>query len=323
MTKIRLVVKRTLALVIIFSVLFFFYSSFQQHWEGIRSQVLKLDYLYLALSFLPIVATYLLPTYGWYLALNTLSQMHPVTFQQSIAIVNTSNLTKYVPGKLWSYALQLYWMANAGFSKSLVVYVNLINLSISILTTLIVGFLCLFASPDVVPRAFTVPALLALLLFDVVFIIFNAPVTNRIIALFNRAFNRDVTYFDIPNRLLIELHLLHGLAAFCLGIGAYLLCYGIGFAISAGNIPLVMASMLISDVIGFLAVIVPGGLGVREGIMYLMLHTSSSGAVSLLLPVASRIVSMLVEVLLGAIALLFLRKFIGAGADKAKAWALK
>jgi hypothetical protein len=57
--------------------------------------------------------------------------------------------------------------------------------------------------------------------------------------------------------------------------------------------------------------------------MYLMLHTSSSGAVSLLLPVASRIVSMLVEVLLGAIALLFLRKFVGAGADKAKAWALK
>ena len=305
-----IVTKRILALVIIFSVLFFFYKSFQQHWASIQAQVLKLDYLYLALSFLPIVVSYLLPTYGWQLALNTLSLKHKVTFPQSIATVNTSNLTKYVPGKLWSYALQMYWMASEGFSKSLIVYVNLLNLAISIAATMIIGILFLLASPELIPSSITIPALVTLVLFDVVFVLFNAPVTNRLIKLFNAVFQRKVQHFAVPHRLLIELHLIHMLAAFSLGIGAYLLCYGIGLAIVPGTGSLVVASLLISDVIGFLTVIVPGGLGVREGMMYLMLRTSSSVSVALLLPVASRIVMMVVEVLLGAIALVLFRRFI-------------
>ncbi|NTW68051.1 MAG: hypothetical protein HGB21_17340, partial [Nitrospirae bacterium] len=164
-------VKRGLALIIIFSVVFFFYNSFQGNWSNISSQVLKLDYLYLALSFIPLVVASLLATYGWHLALNTLSHAHKMTFTLSIATVNTS------------------------------------------------------------------------------------------IALFNRSFRRGVTYFDIPHRLLIDLHLIHVLAAFCLCLGAYLLCYGIGFALAPHQMLLVMSSLLISDVIGFLAIIVPGGLG--------------------------------------------------------------
>ena len=42
---------------------------------------------------------------------------------------------------------------------------------------------------------------------------------------------------------------------------------------------LVMSSMMLADVIGFLAVIVPGGLGVREGVMYLMLAGISIPAI--------------------------------------------
>ena len=313
------VVKRTLAAVVVIGVAYFFYSSFRLHWVNIRSQALNLDYPYLAASFLFMFTTYLLPTYGWHLALNTLSLTRKVTFAQSIATVNTSNLTKYIPGKLWSYALQMYWMSNEGFSKSLIAYVNLLNLAISIVATMIIGILFLLASPKLVPSSITVPALVSLVLFDVVFVLFNAPVTNRLIKLFNAVFQRNVQQFAVPRRLLLELHLIHMLAAFSLGIGAYLLCYGIGLAIAPGTGSLVIASLLISDVIGFLAVIVPGGLGVREGMMYLMLRTSSSVSVALLLPVASRIVMMVVEVLLGAIALVLLRRFIRSDRSAAHA----
>ncbi|MGE5172405.1 MAG: hypothetical protein ACM3MD_01095, partial [Betaproteobacteria bacterium] len=176
--------------------------------------------------------------------------------------MNTSSLTKYIPGKVWSYALQMYWLVNAGFSKSLIVYVNLVNLAISIITSLIVGLGYLLSSPDIFPVMVVFPLLLALVLFDVFFIKFNASVTNGMISLFNRAFHRDIKYFDISHGLLVYLHLIHFLAAFCFGIGAYLLCIGIGFEVTPGKILLVMSSLLISDVIGFLAVIVPGGLGV-------------------------------------------------------------
>jgi hypothetical protein len=154
----------------------------------------------------------------------------------------------------------MYWLVNAGFSKSLVLYVNLVNLSISIITSLIVGLGFLLSSPDIFSRMVVFPLLLILVLFDVFFIQFNASVTNGMISLFNRMFKRDIKYFDISHGLLIYLHLVHFLAALCFGIGAYLLCFGIGFEIAPGNMLLIMSSLLVSDVIGFLAVIVPGGL---------------------------------------------------------------
>jgi uncharacterized membrane protein YbhN (UPF0104 family) len=206
----------------------------------------------------------------------------------------------------------MYWLVKAGFSKSLIVYVNLINLSISIITSLIVGLGYLLFSPGIFPFMVIFSLLLILVLFDVFFIIFNSSVTNGMISLFNRMFHRDIKYFDISHRLLIDLHLVHFLAAFCFGIGAYLLCNGIGFVVAPGKILLVMSSLLISDVIGFLAVIVPGGLGVREGVMYLMLNNVSTGALSLILPIASRIVNMVVDVVLGTTAFALLRKFDSA-----------
>ena len=69
-----------------------------------------------------------------------------------------------------------------------------------------------------------------------------------------------------------------------------------------------MSSMMLSDVIGFLTVIVPGGLGVREGVMYFILKGDTPKTLSLILPIASRIISMLVDVTLGTIGIVLLKK---------------
>jgi hypothetical protein len=68
-----------------------------------------------------------------------------------------------------------------------------------------------------------------------------------------------------------------------------------------------MASLLLGDTIAFAALIVPGGLGVREGIMYAMLGGAASGPIALTLPLATRVLHMLVDVGLGGTALRLLR----------------
>jgi uncharacterized membrane protein YbhN (UPF0104 family) len=125
----------------------------------------------------------------------------------------------------------------------------------------------------------------------------------------NRILKRGIGHYHLPGKLFFQLHLINLLAAFCFGIGAYFLCFGIGFDVAGRDIFPVMSSMMLSDVIGFLAVIVPGGLGVREGVMYLILKEDASKALSLILPIASRIVSMLVDVTLGTIGIVLLKKF--------------
>ena len=131
---------------------------------------------------------------------------------------------------------------------------------------------------------------------------------KKIISILNRVFQRNIEYYNIPRKHWLYLHLINFLAVFCFGIGAYLLCLGIGFDIAHNAMYSVMSSMLISDVIGFLVIVVPGGLGVREGVMYLMLAGISIPAVSLILPIATRIVSMLVDLFLGAIGFILLNK---------------
>ena len=305
-------VKSILALVIILSVAFFFYQAFQSNWASIHDHKFDIDYLFLFLSFSAMMATYLLSTYGWHLTINALSDHAKITFLQSVATVNSSSLVKYLPGKIWSYALQMYWLINAGFSKSLILYVNMINLFISIITSVIVGLAYLLFSSTKFPVAASFSLLLVLILIDIFCVAFNAAIFNWVLSIVNKMFKRDIGYFDISKKLMLNLHLIHLIAAFTFGVGAYLLCFGIGYHVEPDKILLVMSSLLLSDVIGFLTVIVPGGLGVREGVMYLILGGATPGSLSLILPVASRIVNMLVDIFLGVIALWLLKTFINS-----------
>jgi uncharacterized membrane protein YbhN (UPF0104 family) len=86
------------------------------------------------------------------------------------------------------------------------------------------------------------------------------------------------------------------------------MCFGIGLEVADKKIFSVMSAMIISDVVGFVAVIVPGGLGVREGVMYFLLKGDTSGALFLILPIATRIVGMLVDILLGTMSFVLLKR---------------
>jgi len=292
---------------------FFFYRTFKLNWASVRAQKFELHPGYLLCAAACIVATYLVPTYGWKLTINALSRTSKLSFSQSVAVVNASSLTKYIPGKIWSYALQMYWLAAAGFSKSLVVYVNALNLFVSLITSLMVGFVFLLPSTARFPLGLSVGALAGLLLVDIVALKFHDASLKWLIALNNRFSKRKLQYFDVSTKLLAQLHVLHLVAAIAFGLAAYFICLGIGAPVRIQEAPLLMASLLLSDTIAFAALIVPGGLGVREGIMYAMLGGAARGPVALTLPVAARVMHMIVDVVLGGTALRLLRNLNRGG----------
>lgn len=306
MKNIKVLIINVLSLAIILSVVFFFYKAFRANWTNVQSYTLNLNYLFIALSFISVLSTYLLTTYAWFLILNSLSSDVKITFSECVATVNTSSLIKYIPGKVWSYALQMYWLAKKGFSKSLILYVNMITVFITLITALILGLGYLVFSASAFSATVSIASFVILIVFDITFIKYNSTIFNNLITVINKVFKREIKYFDTSKKLLIYLHVINIIAAFCYGMGAYLACLGIGFEVAYRDMFTVMASMIISDVIGFLAIIVPGGLGVREGIMYLLLHGVSSGALSLVLPIATRIVTMLVDISLGTIGFIIL-----------------
>jgi glycosyltransferase 2 family protein len=301
-----------LSLLIVLGAVFFYYGAFQKNWTSIQSYTLTFEYIYIMLSFASMFTAYILVTYGWFLTLTALSGRR-ITFLKSVAMVNTSNLTKYIPGKVWSYAVQMYWLEQEGFPKSVVLYVNLITLYVSLVTSLIAALICLVFYADLVPVAFSLFLLGALIVFNFLFIRLNSTILKKLTASMNRIFKSDMGYYEIPAKLMCSLHAINFLAAFCLGIGAYLLSIGIGFDIERSKILLMISSMLIADVVGFMAVIVPNGLGVREGVMYLMLQSISFPTLAIILPIATRILSMLVDLILGTVGFVLLKRIKVAG----------
>jgi uncharacterized membrane protein YbhN (UPF0104 family) len=311
------IIKYAVSLIIVFAISIFFLGEFQRNWESIQAYDLNFNALYIFLSFATIAINYLLTTYGWFVALNALSNTAKITFPESIAAVDTGLLTKYLPGKVWSYAFQIYWLAKAGFSKSLILYVSFINLYTSLMTSMLLGLSYLVFFPQIFPSAVTFSLLSMLLFLDFCFINYNSYIFGKLTPVLNGILKRDIGYFEMPKKLFLYLHLINLLAAFSFGASAYFSCLGLGFTIGTNKITLVMSSLIIADVMGFVAIIVPGGLGVREGAMYLLLTGVSTTALSLLLPIATRVVTMLVDISLGTTAVALLNSYKNArGVDE-------
>ena len=310
MSRLRRAIKPIASTLIFACVGAFFWRAFTRNWAEIRAHHFDLNYPLLALAVVAIAASYIPATYGWHVAVNSLSPVNKVTFPQSFATVNTSGLTRYVPGKVWNLALQMYWLTELGIAKPLVVYVNLINLFVGIVTEVILGLGYLLLSSDKIPLSTALSLLAALLVLDFCVIRFQSQILNGLIALLTRVLKRDFPRSDVPVELMLRLHVIQFIACFVFGIGAYLLCLGLGYALELREALLIMASLLLSEVGGILAVLAPGGLGVREGIMYAMLTGASTAAISLILPLAMRVVTMIVDVLLGLIGLRLLRQFV-------------
>jgi uncharacterized membrane protein YbhN (UPF0104 family) len=306
MNRLRRYLNPLLAVLIVGCAGFFFFRAFQRNWATVRAHEFRLAPAFLVAAALALATAMLLATLAWYSAVNSLSR-GKISFRQSVAAVNASSFTKYIPGKVWSYALQMFWLDRLGISKALVIYVNLVNLLISMGTTVMLGLLCLLFSHSIFPLRVVLGALLGLLLVDACGVLFNHAILNGLITLINRLLKREFAFFHVDKALLVKLHMIQFAAAVASGLSAYLFCFGIGYRINVDRTLVVIGSSALADVAGFLAIMVPGGLGVREALMYEMLGGASKDSMALVLPVASRLMSMFVDVALGAIALRLLR----------------
>jgi len=108
----------------------------------------------------------------------------------------------------------------------------------------------------------------------------------------------------------IRVQLLSLVSSAALGLSALFCAMGIGFPVNAGLAFALVAGFLLSDTIGFLAFFVPGGIGIRESLFYMLLREQGGESISLIVPIVMRLLSMLVDAALGALGVVFLRRYM-------------
>ena len=291
----------TLALLIL--IVYFYSLQVLDNWAALQNFRLEFKLHYLASALILYLAGYLLDTYAWQVCMNRGRRGIDLDFPQSLAVLHGSGLMKYLPGRIWSYTAQLVWLRKYGFGAPVILFVNLISILGSMFVSVCFGLIYLAAYLSRLSLATAALAFLVLVLLNLAFIKWNTPVMNRIIALVSRLLKKEIEPVQNSSSLIIIMEIAHTGSWALVAAGAYLLGRGIGVDIPAAQTFALLSSMAVSWVAGYVAFILPAGLGVRELIMLSMLQGVVDPRTALLFPVLTRLMDLLAVVVLGLLSL--------------------
>jgi uncharacterized membrane protein YbhN (UPF0104 family) len=298
-------IKVILSIVIIGLVGYFFTSEFKKNWQDILAMNLRLNFPLLAGSVFFMIISYLGNTTTWRYLINSFHpELSPISIKESVAIVNTTQLAKYIPGKVWSYAVQIYWLSKRGYPKSNIFFINLVATLSTLMAASAVGIIMLCFSLDKISKSGATVIIAIVIIAYSVFILFHTPILNYLIKLAAKLLKKEICSVNISLKCILITQVYYVVSNLFFCFGGYLLCYAIGITDDFHVIVCVVGSLLVGDVVGFVVLVTPGGLGVREVAMagiisWMAANTKDIAAVKLVAPVAARLLTMSVDIALG------------------------
>jgi glycosyltransferase 2 family protein len=299
----RKILRILAASLVIILIGFFYGRELLKNRDALRDYRLTLDLASLGAALLLCIMSSLIETYIWQASVNKHLGPNALGFTKSIAVMNGSSLLKYLPGRIWIYSAQMVWLKKYGIAKSKILYANLICIIASLTVSLYLGVIYLLLYTGFMDRWLIALALSALVLLNVAYLAWNPVVLNLLIRLVNRYFHKEISPLVNSVPLLVYVQFLYLVSWLVYGCSGYFLLKGVGLAVPSTSLFAILASMSLSWMIGYLAVLAPGGLGVREATMLVMLNQVVNIQTALLFPILSRILLLVAEVLLGLLAL--------------------
>lgn len=251
------------ASVIILLLCFLFMAiSFYRNWQKIPFQNLRFDYRFLLISYLLWFGGFPFLAYVWKANLECIGEK--ISFMQSMKISAFSFLPKYLPGKIWGILGQAWFTkvesgisgTSGGIGAILGTVLNL--LSGLLLSTIIFPFASKQISPQII--------YIIVSLIPIFFIIIYPSIFLKIITLLLRILKRPKINLAIKYSQILKLLLLYMISWVIQGISIYFLILSF-YRIDYKFIIPLCGIFPVASAIGFIILITPGGLGIREGVL--------------------------------------------------------
>jgi uncharacterized membrane protein YbhN (UPF0104 family) len=209
----------------------------------------------------------------------------------------TAWLGRYIPGKVPYILGKIYFASKQGIPRAKLAASSLLEAVFQIVAQLLVGLglLALDRRTDVIGPWMTI-AMLVVLALCVVAVI--PPVFNRLFCLAARILRRDIgDGHDISWRTVLTGVGLYLPAIFANGTGTYFVARALDPGLGPELVLFITGAAILSGVVGMLAVFAPSGLGVREGVMLLLLGLVTDPATAVAVTVVSRLWSVIADAL--------------------------
>jgi glycosyltransferase 2 family protein len=249
-------------------------------WRNVHATLSRISAWELVLSELLVLAGLSASVLVWQRSLRELGSSVRVADASKIYLIG--QLGKYLPGSVWAFFAQMELAHKAGAPRSRSFAASVVAVCINLVTGLALGTLVI---PSVTHgEAWRYGALVAL--FLVLIAGLSPPVLTRLVDLLMRVVRRPPLERSVSwNGMLVGSGWSLGSWA-AYGLSLWVLAVGVG-APAGKSLPLCLAGVALAMTAGFVVVVAPSGIGVREAVLVAalapVLTTSAALAVALVL----------------------------------------
>lgn len=277
---------------VVLIIFYFLGKSLYQNWGQIDFRQLHLHWGLLIVSTFWLFGYFFLFVFMWTLILKKMGIS--LSFLKGVKIIFYSQLGKYIPGKIWTFAGRMYFCQRMGIPNSKTFISVLLELALTTISGILVFLLGLLITPGF---RINVNPFLLILLVIMLFAIIHPKILTMIINIFLRWIRKGPIRIDLSFSQICIMMGYYCIIWLCFGMAFYFLINSTTF-ITMSKVPILAGSLSVSTTIGVMTLLAPGGLGVREGVLAFLLSNFFPISLAILLSVLSRIWISLGELIL-------------------------
>jgi len=272
--------------------LFLMGSFLVRNWKDIPFGELHFNVLWLALSYLFLFMSFATSGIIWARVLKGLNIRVSIPWaMKSIAL---SQVGRYVPGHVWSYVGR----AELGKKDAIPRITSAVGLFIEtellVVSATLVFLLAYVLAFDQWRAPLPKALIIGLLIIPIEFILIHPRITNTLVSPFFRLFKREAPRVTLNYSMLLQLTLLYAAAWSCCGLGFYFLSKTV-YPLSWSICIAVSGAYPAAWLVGFLSFIAPSGLGIREGVLVVLLSPLIPVPMAITLSLLARVWTTLFE----------------------------
>ncbi len=297
----RKVLIKSAQIVIIILIFYFLIKGLVSNWNQVQDFDWQFDYPLLTISFvLQIMALFWLVKIWGRMLGHTGSS---VSYFKLFKVWFFSNLGRYLPGKVWQFLGMVYMLEKRGVPKRNSFSTAILAQSFSVISGLFIS--AIFLGASLYSQFFSQNP--ALVIAGVVFglailvLVCYPKVLEKILNLGLGILKREKISLDITSKDVIIYILCYSVSWLLFGLAFLIFVKSMAHA-SFDMYPSLTGAFAFSVNIGFLALFVPGGIGVREGILVLLLSSLFPLPVATLISLLARLWVTVAELLCFSIA---------------------
>jgi uncharacterized membrane protein/uncharacterized membrane protein YbhN (UPF0104 family) len=283
--------RRILQAVVLLVAFGFLFAALVTQWQALQAYEWRIQPRWVLLALAGLSLGWLAQVGLWRCLLQALGAT--ISLGQTIRVWFLSNVSRYIPGSVWQFLSMTEMAADAGVSRVSTLTSILLHQVISLAAGLALAAPYLAWAGEVGWMARLRPLLWAVPLG---LLLLHPRILERALNWGLARFHRPPLQISLAWRQIWALLLGHALAWVVIGASFAALVQALT-PVSWSQVPVLIAVFAASYVIGFLSLITPSGLGVREGVMVLLLAPAFSTGVAAVVAIVSRLWMVAAEVI--------------------------